>query len=99
MGITDERAKEIGDILKPIFEEADKKGVFNGVEAIIRIEASGKIKTQEEWYLVFFRMGLYLGGMFEREAAAKRAIEAMKQLGEVVKIEQVKHSPRKRVIN
>lgn len=99
LGISNDRSKEIGDILRPIFDESNKNGVFDGVKAIIQIEASGKIKTIQEWFLVFFRIGIFLGGLFEKDAAEKRAKEAMKQFVDVVKIEGIKRPPKKTVIN
>lgn len=99
LGITEERAKEIGDILVPYFNEAGKSGAFNGADVIDKIEKSGFIKTQEEMCLIFWRIGMYLGQQFEVEAEHQRKKEALKQLGEVLNATQIKTKPSKRIIN
>lgn len=98
LGITNERAKEIGDILMEYFDKAVNGGVFDGAKVIDEIEKSGKIKTQEEMLLVFWRIGIYLGGQFEIEAELRRKQEAMKQLGSIMNT-VIKPKPTKRIIN
>lgn len=80
MGISDQRANEIREFITPYINESEKKGLFDGARILKELEQSGRISSIEEFCLVFFIVGSYLGAKFEQERELQRKMKAAESL-------------------